>query len=91
MDFNQQLAQLQAQLGRLQQAQQMLSQPVATPAQPVAQQSSAPAPVEGQEALLLRLYDEFVKTDEGKQLAANLARFARFAQSKAAKESQPQQ
>lgn len=46
---------------------------------------SAPAP-QGQEALLLKLYDEFVNMDEGKQLAANLAKFARYAQSKVAKQ-----
>lgn len=84
MDLSQQLTQLQAQLGRIQQAQQMLVQPMTPQPQAMTQQSPEVAQ-QGQEALLLKLYDEFVKTDEGKQLAANLARFARFAQPKAAK------
>ena len=54
------------------------------PAAAATQQSSGtPA---GQQELLLKLYDEFVKTDEGKQLAAGLGKFARFAQSKVDKQ-----
>lgn len=90
MDLSQQLAQVQGQIAQLQRVQQMLSTPAPVPVAPAAQQlPAAPAVAEpkptGQETLLLKLYDEFVNTDEGKQLAANLAKFARFAQSKAAK------
>lgn len=74
-------AQLQAQIAQMQNLQRVLSVAAAPPA-PVAQQS----PVLGQQELLLKLYDEFVNTDEGKQLAANLAKFARYAQSKVAKQ-----
>lgn len=84
MDLNQQLAQLQESLNGWQSLQQQLSGKA-----PAAQQSSIaviePAPATQQE-LLIKLYEEFVKTDEGKQLAANLARFARFAQSKVARQ-----
>jgi hypothetical protein len=38
-----------------------------------------------QEKLLLALYDEFVNTDDGKQLVAGLSKFARFSQAKIAK------
>lgn len=91
MDLSQQLAQVQGQLAQLQRVQQMLITPAPAPAAPATQQlSAAPTVTEskptGQEALLLKLYDEFVNTDEGKQLAANLAKFARFAQSKVAKQ-----
>ncbi len=93
MDLAQQLAQVQAQLGNLQRVQQMLIQPVQAPAPAPAQQSSiattdtqAGSQAEPQHELLLKLYEEFVNTDEGKQLAANLARFARFAQSRVAKQ-----
>lgn len=91
MDLSQQLAQVQAQIGQLQKVQQMLITPPPAQGAPMAQQlSTVPAVTEskptGQEALLLKLYDEFVNTDEGKQLAANLAKFARFAQSKVAKQ-----
>lgn len=82
MDLVQQLAQVQAQLGQMSRVQQMLANPVAAAPAPVAQQS----PAVGQQELLLKLYDEFVNTDDGKQLAANLAKFARFAQSKVAKQ-----
>lgn len=43
--------------------------------------------ISGQERLLLALYDEFINTDDGKQLAAGLSKFARFSQSKIAKEN----
>lgn len=76
-------AHLQAQIAQMQNLQRVLSA-ASAPAAPVAQQS--PAAPQGQEALLLKLYDEFVNTDEGKQLAANLAKFARYAQSKVAKQ-----
>ncbi len=81
MDLNQQMAQLQQSLDHWNAVQrQITGQPLQ------AQQSSVatiaePQPAQGQD-LLLKLYDEFVKTDEGKQLAANLSKFARFAQSK---------
>lgn len=41
----------------------------------------------GQQELLLKMYDEFAITDDGKALAANLNKFARFVQSKVAKTS----
>lgn len=43
--------------------------------------------ISGQERLLLALYDEFINTDDGKQLAAGLAKFSRWSQSKIAKEN----
>lgn len=88
MDMNQQLAHVQAhvqaQINQLQRIQQILANPAQQIVQQPAQQSSAAseATPAGQQEMLIRLYDEFVNTDEGKQLAANLARFARFAQSK---------
>lgn len=41
----------------------------------------------GTEKLFLQLYREFVKKDDGKQLAAELGKFSRFAQSELAKAS----
>lgn len=79
---SQQIAKFQADIDRLTALKGQLS----AMGQPVAQQSPiASNPVDAQQDLLLKLYEEFVNTDEGKQLAANLARFARFAQSKVAK------
>lgn len=67
-----------------------LQPPVAPQGQ--TQQLSAPkveeSPVlSGQQELLLKMYDEFVTTDDGKALAANLNKFARFVQSRVAKSS----
>lgn len=41
----------------------------------------------GVEKLFLQLYREYVKKDEGKQLASELGKFARFTQSEVAKTS----
>lgn len=65
------------------------------PQQPIQEQtqqlSTSPvdesAVLSGQQELLLKMYDEFVTTDDGKALAANLNKFARFVQSKVAKSS----
>lgn len=43
--------------------------------------------ISSQERLLLALYDEFINTDDGKQLAAGLSKFARWTTSKVAKEN----
>ena len=93
-------AQLQQMLRGLQdqlnQVQSLIGMPGAATPQfglgqiPVAQQSSAkavqaPAVALGQQELLLKMYDEFAETDDGKALAAGLQKFARFVQSKVAK------
>jgi hypothetical protein len=81
------LAAAQAQLGQLnslfsgingQQAQQL---PTSQP-QP---QASAPD-LSVQQLMLLKMYDEFANTDDGKALAAGLTKFSRFVHSKVKKE-----
>lgn len=42
-------------------------------------------PMTIQQEMLLTMYNEFANTDDGKQLASNLSKFARFVQSKVAK------
>jgi hypothetical protein len=44
-------------------------------------------PLPKQQEMLLKMYDEFAITDDGKALAANFSKFARFIQSKVAKQS----
>ena len=56
--------------------------------QPQDRESSLiPEGLTGTEKLFLQLYREFVKKDDGKQLAAELGKFSRFAQSELAKAS----
>jgi len=57
------------------------------PQQSPASETSLPTPLNGQQELLLTMYDEFALTDDGKALAANLTKFARWVQSKVAKSS----
>lgn len=63
-------------------AQQAIASPI-----PPAQQSPTPSTssLTNQQEMLLGLYDEFVKTDEGKALSANLQRFARYVQGRTSK------
>lgn len=84
---------LQAQLN---QVQSLIGAPAAASPQfglaqaPAVQQSPA-TPVQaasiglGQQELLLKMYDEFAETDDGKALAAGLQKFARYVQSKVAR------
>jgi hypothetical protein len=69
-----------------------------SPATSSPQQSQTPvevkSPVEqddvtltGTQKLLLQMYSEFVKKDDGKQLASEIGKFARFIQSEVAKTS----
>lgn len=76
---------LQQQLDALKRVQSQIAgiaNPSTVNSQPVVQTPPAAVPLQPQQEALLKLYDEFVNTDEGKALAAGLTRFARFAQSK---------
>lgn len=44
-------------------------------------------PLPKQQEMLLKMYDEFAITDDGKALAAGFSKFARYIQSKVAKQS----
>lgn len=84
MNVMQQLSQLQEQMGRLQQLQQVLSGGAVPQVPTVAVQAPKPV-IPDPKALLFELYDEFIATDEGKQLAESLEKFSQFAQSRVAK------
>lgn len=81
----QQLQQLQNQITSLQRAftspaQQVQQMPMPTNSQ---QDHAVPAQdLNTQQLMLLKMYDEFANTDDGKALAANLMKFGRFVQSK---------
>lgn len=44
-------------------------------------------PLSTQQEMLLKMYDEFATTDDGKALAASFSKFARYIQSRVAKAS----